>query len=120
MFYSVQRDEVYCKIRCPLERLKREAVSLAAYAQRLVYGGTSTRAYTGGINVFSHRTFFGIVCPLAARTEKRDSVRACAGIFRWGRGVRNDGTNDLLRFGVDPQEHYDCLPTMRLLWNTER
>ncbi|CAM9243719.1 unnamed protein product [Hapterophycus canaliculatus] len=25
MFYSVQRDEVYCKIRCPLERLKREA-----------------------------------------------------------------------------------------------
>lgn len=28
MFYSVQRDEVYCKIRCPLERLEREAVSL--------------------------------------------------------------------------------------------
>ena len=27
MFYSVQRDEVYCKIRCPLERLEREAVS---------------------------------------------------------------------------------------------
>ncbi len=27
MFYSVQRDEVYCKIRCPLERLQREAVS---------------------------------------------------------------------------------------------
>ncbi|CAN0047779.1 unnamed protein product, partial [Laminaria digitata] len=25
MFYSVQRDEVYCKIRCPLERLGREA-----------------------------------------------------------------------------------------------
>ncbi|CAM9104726.1 unnamed protein product [Ectocarpus sp. 13 AM-2016] len=25
MFYSVQRDEVYCKIRCPLERLQREA-----------------------------------------------------------------------------------------------
>lgn len=30
MFYSVQRDEVYCKIRCPLERLQREAVSLVA------------------------------------------------------------------------------------------
>ncbi|CAM9434451.1 unnamed protein product [Discosporangium mesarthrocarpum] len=25
MYYSVQRDEVYCKIRCPLERLEREA-----------------------------------------------------------------------------------------------
>lgn len=32
MFYSVQRDEVYCKIRCPLERLEREAVSL--YSRR--------------------------------------------------------------------------------------
>lgn len=27
MFYSARRDEVYCKIRCPLERLEREAVS---------------------------------------------------------------------------------------------
>jgi hypothetical protein len=25
LFYSVQRDEVYCKIRCPLKRLEREA-----------------------------------------------------------------------------------------------
>jgi hypothetical protein len=25
MYYSVQRDEVYCKIRCPLDRLEREA-----------------------------------------------------------------------------------------------
>ncbi|CAM9350095.1 unnamed protein product [Choristocarpus tenellus] len=25
MYYSVQRDEVYCKIRCPLDRLGREA-----------------------------------------------------------------------------------------------
>ncbi|CAM9168269.1 unnamed protein product [Sphacelaria rigidula] len=25
MFYSARRDEVYCKIRCPLERLEREA-----------------------------------------------------------------------------------------------
>lgn len=30
MFYSVQRDEVYCKIRCPLERLEHEAVSVSA------------------------------------------------------------------------------------------
>lgn len=33
-FYSVQRDEVYCKIRCPRDRLVAQAVSRSLNAHQ--------------------------------------------------------------------------------------
>lgn len=60
MFYSVQRDEVYCKIRCPLERLQREAVSPTTWllAKNTVFDAARQKLAVGFGNESCCRSIF--------------------------------------------------------------
>lgn len=79
MFYSVQRDEVYCKIRCPLDRLEREAVSFLrslvdALSRRIGVNLTASQAvqhicWTGLWHLASE--FY--TCPVSLLLSKNES-----------------------------------------------
>lgn len=62
LFYSVQRDEVYCKIRCPMPRLLREADRIN-YKLKMEPAGLANKLMAGNLKGPLEKQWKGVQVP---------------------------------------------------------
>jgi hypothetical protein len=102
LFYSVQRDEVYCKIRCAMPRLEVEADKIN-YRLRLEPAGLANKLREGNSKGPPEKHWVGVEIPSTSRETYIDPYEYIYCDYRMGENPMYEryGESDSVFRGVD-------------------